>query len=129
MRIAYLSTDEVNHALAQRLAAADGSHLDLLWLRDPPPDGQFDAVLCDLDSWPASLRAEVLSRLLAATPFLPVAVHSYGPEEEQTEALRSRGVTVFNQLGPEVFRTLHRAAHPAWNGHADAAADLVRQAQ
>ena len=44
MRIAYLTTDEVNKHLALRLAAQWEVSVCPLEPRDPPPDGKFDAV-------------------------------------------------------------------------------------
>jgi hypothetical protein len=53
MRIAYLSTDEVNVHLAEAMAAGCGLTLCPLAPKDPPPDEEFDALLYDWDSWPA----------------------------------------------------------------------------
>jgi len=50
MKIAYLSTDEVNQNLAENLAARCGASQDCLSPHDPPPNGQYDAVVYDLDS-------------------------------------------------------------------------------
>ena len=66
MRLAYLTTDEVNQDLAIRIAADCGTTLALLSPRDPPPNGRFDAVLYDWDFWPLHLRREVLEELLTA---------------------------------------------------------------
>src|SRR5262249_23761066 len=73
--------------------------------RDEPPDGAFDAILCDWDYWPADRHGEVLAGLGAA----PVAVHSYRLDEDQSEALRSKGVAVFRRLDVEVLHTLKQA--------------------
>ena len=64
MRFAYLSLDEVNQALAARLAAAAGVGLDVRTFRDAPPGGRFDAVLYDLDSLPADYRGRLLADLV-----------------------------------------------------------------
>jgi hypothetical protein len=105
MRIAYLTTDEVNQDLALRLAAGQRARLEVLWPRDEPPDGRFDAVVYDLDCLPACLRQEVLSKLAAASAPWPVAVHSYALTRKQFRALRGRGVAVHRRLGA---RLLHR---------------------
>ena len=52
MRIAYVSTDEVDQALAARIAAECGAVVCNLLPHDPPPDGLFDAVLYNLDDVP-----------------------------------------------------------------------------
>jgi hypothetical protein len=54
--IAYLTTDEVNLDLADRLATECGAILYPLSFRDGPPNGAFEAVLCDWDSLPPLWR-------------------------------------------------------------------------
>jgi hypothetical protein len=91
MRIAYLTTDEVNKDLALRLAAQWDVTVCPLEPRDPPPDGQFDAVLYDWDHWPADRRPRTLTPASARPMRQPVALHSYGLEQEQARALRRGG--------------------------------------
>jgi hypothetical protein len=106
VKIAYLSTDEVNQDLAERLAAKSRVGLDLVSPRDPAPNGEYDAVVYDLDSWPQPQRAEVLSRLGNGRTLHAVAVHSYSLDEDQVEALRAQGVFVHRRLDAEVFEVL-----------------------
>jgi hypothetical protein len=113
MRLAYLSTDEVNLALAPEMAFACGVTTHPVWPKDAPPDGEYDALLCDWDSWPAEGRQQLLAGLGGSPPHRPVAVHGYGLTEEQTEALRDRGVAVHSTLHLEVFRLLRQAACPS----------------
>jgi hypothetical protein len=110
MRIAYLTVDEVNEDLALRLAEEYGMTVCLHTFRDPPLDGQFDAVLYDWDSVPRSAQREILARLLEGPLSCPVGVHGYNVPETQEEALRKKAVVVFRALQPEVFRLLHLAA-------------------
>ena len=110
MRIAYLTVDEVNEDLALRLAEENGMTVCPQTLRDPPPDGQFDAVLCDWDSFSRSDQQEILARLLKSPPSCPVVVHGYNAPEPQVEALRNKAIIIFRTLKPEVFQLLHRAA-------------------
>jgi hypothetical protein len=110
MRIAYLTVDEVNEDLALRLAEEYGMTVCPQTLRDPFPDGQFDAVLYDWDSFPRSDQQEILARLLEGSLSCPVAVHGYNASEPQVEALRKKAIIVFRTLKPEVFQLLHRAA-------------------
>jgi hypothetical protein len=105
MRIAFLTTDEVNEALALEMAQACGIDLYPLAPKDGPPDGVYDAVVCDWDSWPAELRKELLAEL-DDLPHRPLAIHSYNLDEKQAEILRSRGVAVYAVLRPEVFLRL-----------------------
>jgi hypothetical protein len=109
MLFAYLTLDEVCQDLAQRLAGAHGVELDVLSFRDAAPNGQFDAVLHDLDSLPADRREAILSDLLAGPAPGPVAVHSYNLRGSQIKALRTRGVLVTRRLNPQVFVLLRRA--------------------
>jgi hypothetical protein len=109
MRIAYLTTDEVNQDLAVRLAGAQGVRLEVLWPRDAPPDGHFDAVVYDLDSLPPCLRQQILSDLAAASAPWPVAVHSYALSGEQVKVLRGREVAVHPRLTARLLRQLRGA--------------------
>jgi hypothetical protein len=77
MRIAYLSTDEVNKDLALRLAAQWEVTVCPLEPRDPAPDGDFDAVLYDWDHWPTDRRPKVLTHTAAGPIRQPVALHGY----------------------------------------------------
>jgi hypothetical protein len=104
--IAYVSTDEVNQALASQLAEDLGISLYLLSLHDGPPDGAFAAALYDLDYLPPERQQEVLKKLLAQRPPHPVAIHSYNLEQEQVGKLRQNGVRVSTRLEPEIFAGL-----------------------
>src|SRR5438874_8244867 len=103
MRIAYLTLDEVNGALARRLAADCGATLEAVVPGPAEPDGRFDARLYDLDHVPAPRRQEVLARYLSGPAACPVAIHGYGLEEPQADALRRHGLAVARALEPEVF--------------------------
>jgi hypothetical protein len=109
MRIAYLTTDEVNLHLAEGMAAACGLTLCPLAPKNPRPDGEFDAVLYDWDYWPAQERREVLDELLAGRRPHAVAVHGYNLEDGQAQALRRHTVGVYRRLHSRVFRFLRRA--------------------
>ena len=108
MRIAYLTTDEVNEHLVEGLAAAYGLTLCPLAPKDPPPDEWFDAVLCDWDSWPVERRQELLAQLPAGRRPPVVAVHGYNLGDGQAKALRRHGIAIHRRLRPRVFRFLRR---------------------
>jgi hypothetical protein len=112
MRFAYLTTDEVNGALALETARDCGVALYPLAPKEGPPDASYDAVLCDWDFWPAELRQELLAGQ-GGPPYRPLAVHGYNLDEAQAEALRMLGVAVHAGLQPEVFLQLRQAAAPA----------------
>jgi hypothetical protein len=109
MRIAYLTTDEVNKGLALRLAAQWEVAVCPLELRDPPPNGEFDAVLYDWDHWPKDRPPETGAS--AGSVRRPVAVHGYGLAKEQARTLRREGVVVFDRLESRTLLELQRAVH------------------
>ncbi len=110
MKIAYLTTDEVNEDLALQMADECGVTLYPLTFTDGPTEGRFDAVLYDWDSLPQQRREEILLEALTGSSSYPVAVHGYGLEEEEVKTLHQDGVAVFHRLEPEVFRVLRRLA-------------------
>jgi hypothetical protein len=112
MRIAYASTDEVNQALATQLAEACGAVVQELLPKEPPPDGQFDAVLYDLDAVPRPERKAVLARLLSGPAHGRKAVHGYALSDEVASILCRHGIAASRQLGPGLFQALCQAADP-----------------
>jgi hypothetical protein len=110
MRVAYLTTDAVNQDWAVHRAAEDGVTVHPLALDDPPPDGQFDAVVYDWDYLPPQRRAQFLLGLLAGPLSCPAAVHSYNLEEDHIKALRRHGVAVSSWLESDLFQKLRQAA-------------------
>jgi len=112
MLFAYLSLDEVNQDLAQRLVAAVGGTLDVLSFRDAAPNGQFDAVVYDLDSLPVDRRHAIVANLQAGPVSGPVAVHSYNLRGRQARALRGQGVLVSKRLRPALFAVLTQRVTP-----------------
>jgi hypothetical protein len=113
MRVAYLTTDEVNEALALEMAQAFGMVLEPVRPMQESPDAQYDAVLIDWDFWPPEQRAEFLTRLCDGQVPWRVAVHGYCLEDGVAENLRARGVAVHRRLRPKVIRLLADAAAPA----------------
>jgi hypothetical protein len=109
MRIAYLTTDEVNESLAQEMALECGVTLCPLAPKDGPPDNCYDAVLCDWDYWPAEFRNAFLTGLPADLLARPVAVYSYNLMDDQAADLVSQGVSVHGSLQTEVFHSLCEA--------------------
>jgi hypothetical protein len=109
MHFAYLSTDEVNQASALEIAADLHVDLSILTPKDKPPDKEFDALLCDWDSWPTGGRAAFLA-IAAHDPLaLCAAAHGYNFTDEEAESLLYNGVIVCRILEPEVFRVLIEA--------------------
>ena len=109
MRIAYLTTDEVNQELALRLAAGQEAQLEVIWPRDEPPDGRFDAVIYDLDCLPPPLRQQLLTDLAGGRAPPPTGFRgptpSFGSEwpalEQNRPAARDLGsdrVTIIRRV-------------------------------
>jgi hypothetical protein len=109
MRVAYLTTDEVNEAEARQIADKLGITLCPLAPRDGPPGNEYDAVLYDWDSWPADRRQEALAEICAGPLPHAVAVHGYNLDDDAAERLRQHTIAVYRRLQPRVFRFLRLA--------------------
>lgn len=103
MLIAYLTTDEVNEDLANRMADDCGVAVAVLSLRDLLSNGRLEAVIYDIDYVPPNLRDEILTRLLSGAGSVPAAVLSYNLTDRQAESLRRQGVAVYRRLDRAVF--------------------------
>ena len=112
MRIGYVATDEVNQALAARMAAKCGAIICHLRPGEVHPDGLFDAVLYNLDDVPRDQQPAFLEELCLGTPDCPTAVHGYGIADEQAQALRRHGVAVAQRLHPALPARRRRRATP-----------------
>jgi hypothetical protein len=110
MRFAYLTTDEVNEALALEIAHACGLALEPLVPKQGPPDAAYDAVLIDWDHWPSEQQAEFLARLRGGLLPWPVGIHSYCLDDGAAETLRTGGAIIHRRLQPGVIRLLQKAA-------------------
>ena len=127
MRCAYLTTDDVNKALALKWAAACGISMFPLAPKDGVPGREYDAVLCDWDFWPVELRQEILADLRNGPPPCPLAVHGYNLDEDAMTLLRKWGVAVRNSLHFDVLERLwlaHRRARSVPSAVLDAEAAL-----
>jgi hypothetical protein len=113
MRIAYVTTDEVNQALAAKMAAECGAVICALLPKDPLPAGQFHAVLNDLDDVQKHKRGEVIAQILRSPSTCPRAVHGYDITDRQAKDLRRHGIAVGQRLHRALIRTLCKAAQPS----------------
>jgi len=102
----YLSTDPVNIAAAEELAAARGLDLDLLELAEPRDmpriEKQNALLIVDWDHIPPDYR----DRVLDSPALRVVAIHGYGVSDSVARFLPRRGILYFKRLGPELFRRL-----------------------
>ena len=106
MRIAYMTNDEVNQNLAAEMAAECGAAICVPLPTDPSPDGQFHAVLYDLDDLQKYRRGEIIALILSSPSTRPRAVHGYDITDEQAKALRRHGVAVCQRLRSGLIRSL-----------------------
>jgi hypothetical protein len=110
MILAYLTHDEVNRDLSQRMADSLGIQLLPLFVRDIAPLDSFDAIVYDLDSLPADDRDLIVQALQRGRLFRPAAVHSYNLEPRQTARLKECGVTAQRRLNLRLVLALREAA-------------------
>ncbi len=101
MRIAYLTTDEVNHDVAQRSADDCGATLEVPALAEPIPDGAYDAILVDWDYLPVDCRRPILAALRIGRPHGRAVVHGYHLEDDVRHTLGQSGVAVHRRLEPK----------------------------
>src|SRR5260370_19668657 len=105
MKLAYISTDEVNQDLAVQLADECGIAVYSVRYVNARRHDAFDALLYDWDSLPWIRRRDIfLASVASAT--CPVAVHGFSLDDEIAEALHQDGVAVFRRLEPRIFTTL-----------------------
>jgi len=109
MRIAYMTSDEVNRALAGKMAARYGAVVCNPVPKHVQLAGDVDGVLWNLDDVPKALRAALLEGLCHSAPDHPVAVHGYDLTDEQLNALRRNGIAATRRLEADLFRSLCKA--------------------
>jgi hypothetical protein len=107
MRIAYLTTDEVNENLAAEMAACCGATLHPFSPAEALPKGKYDAILCDWDYLPRAGRRKMLRRLVRNHI---VALHGYNLNSFQIRTLRHFRVAVYRRLRSSIFAQLTRRA-------------------
>jgi hypothetical protein len=110
MRVAYVSTDEVNLDLAERIAAKCGAEVHRHLPKDPSPTGFFDGVLYNLDDMASQEREAFLEGFRRGKPDRPTAVHGYDITEDQASALFRNGVAAARHLHANLLRFLVTAA-------------------
>jgi hypothetical protein len=108
MNFAYITNDEVNEDLALQVADECGINVCPLSPHQNSESGWYDAVLYDWDSLSQEQRQEIPLACLAGARSSPVAVHGYGLEDDEREALHQDGIAVFRRMEPRVFKTLRR---------------------
>jgi hypothetical protein len=100
----YLSHDPVNEHCVRRWVEERDETFCPLWLRDPPPDGEWQHLLIDWDSLDPEGREEYLAALLAQPGGRRIGLHSFHLAD--AEMLRRKGVAVFTRLEPDAMAWL-----------------------
>jgi hypothetical protein len=106
MQFAYLTRDEVNQELALAFAAEHDVNLEVYARFDGIVGQDSDAVLCDLDSFPAEERKTNLATLAMGSKCKPIALHSYNLDDEQRRLLHHNGVLTARRLRGVLFSRL-----------------------
>jgi hypothetical protein len=125
MKLAYLSTDELNRELVRGWAGRQGVGVTCPVRVDQAPEEAFDAVLLDLDHLPADRLADLLDRLSATRRFCLVAAHGYGTSRPD---LGGRPVAVHERLrrGSSATSPVPYGKHLANNGLARGESPLLQ---
>jgi hypothetical protein len=105
-KVACITHDEVNEFWLRQRVEESGAQLHTLTLRDPLPNGEYDAVLIDGDSLGTDGRENLLAALLAHPVDGRIGLHSYSLNPEDARVLRRKGVRIFDRLIPDAIEWL-----------------------
>lgn len=113
MRVAYLTTDDVNPALARRWARP--LPVRVVAPRPCAPAPSAVALVIDFDRLPDELRRKWVNAVLLRTEGRPVFVHGHTLPEAVADALHARGarVAVGRLRRPHLLRWLRRVVRLA----------------
>ena len=98
MQIAYLTQDQVNAAVATRMARRLGLTLVVLAVKDADQAVAADSLVLDLDHLPAECKSKLLFRAGGGQLWSGVSVHSYNLARSEVRDLRTAGVMVHRRL-------------------------------
>jgi hypothetical protein len=111
MHIGIYTVDEMNSHRAVLLGAKFGATVELAYPKDEPPEKRYDAVIYDLDHWPAEEGRRVIASLMKRLPPYCVAVIKYWLPRRVVRRCRRRGVVVCRHLDQGTIRKLFREAN------------------
>jgi hypothetical protein len=120
MRIAYLTSDEVNLDLARQWAFDFDCEVIPLSTVEPLPSDDFDAAIYDLDLLAQPVLKQVLAGLLNRPRQRPTVVHAYNLRQCIVNELLARGVYVRRRLDRGILATLRREVHSLQNDKREA---------
>jgi hypothetical protein len=101
--VAYLSHDEVNAALARRMARRLGLDLAILHIKDAEQAVAADLLVLDLDHLAPECKSELFLRIGGRELRGGVAVHSYHLTPAEARTLRKAGVQISRRLTAAVL--------------------------
>src|SRR5262245_59309847 len=101
MSIVYLTHDEVNAAVATRIAHRVGLQLTVVGIKDTHPIAA-GLLVYDLDHLPPERKSELLRRA-SGGELEGVAVHSYHLTPGESRRLRAAGVPVHRRLSAAIL--------------------------
>jgi|ERR1700722_798226 hypothetical protein len=101
--IAYLSHDEVNSALARRIARRLGFKLKPLSHKDAKLVSAANGLVLDLDNLPSEYKSKLFLQIDAGVLRPGLAVHSYHLSHVEARTLRAAGVRVTRRLTSGLF--------------------------
>jgi hypothetical protein len=105
-KLGVITHDEVKEDRLRSVVEDCGDVFSPLWLRDPPPNAEFDAVLIDWDSLDPEGREKLLSALLSNQHRPPIGLYSYNVDPADAAVLRRKGITVLDRLEPDAVAWL-----------------------
>jgi hypothetical protein len=103
MSVAYISHDEVNSALARRMATRLGLELTVLNLQEAEHAIPADLIMLDLDHLPPECKSKLFLQIGKGELRDGVAVHSYRLTTAEVRELRAAGVRVKRRLTATVL--------------------------
>ena len=110
MQIAYITHDEVNTALATRIADRLGLNLTVLTLIDADQALAADHLVLDLDHLPEECKASLIDQATCGKVRGGIMVHSYNLKPEEKKVLRAVGARVTRRLTARILTPQPSAA-------------------
>jgi hypothetical protein len=89
--ITYFTHDEVNAALARRMARKMSLELTVVTVKDIDQAGASDLLLFDLDHLPIEFKEELFQHVQRSDLGARIAVHSYHLSASEVRCLRKAG--------------------------------------
>jgi hypothetical protein len=120
MRIAYLTSDEVNLDLARQWALDFDCEVIPLSTVEPLPSDDVDGAIYDLDFLAQPFLKQVLAGLLNSPRQRPTVVHAYNLRQCIVNELLARGVYVRRRLERGILATLRREVQYIQTGKGEA---------